>query len=332
MVRKLKDIKPLVIGIGVAGKRHLEAQLNLGLKTGIYSTNPQTNQFYKKFASVIVFDNLQDAIDWSSLVHICTPDNKHTEFVALALKKRKAVLCEKSFTTNLRDALTLQNLAHKYNSTLIVGQNYRLTPTFLETKKRVLQGAIGIVTGIETTYLDDMTEYRTASKWRNSQDFLYVGGSHAIDLALWIANQKVVSVQAATGVKIRSEYDSQERYQIILKFESGLLAHISLDSSSAQPISGSKLVVYGEIGQLSSHNKLDELSFYRKNNKKPKLIGLPNTKTYTTALEVKITDNYLTGKLNSYWPLPSVDEAIQTIKVLDAVQKAVSSVRIEQLS
>lgn len=322
MTNKYKNIRPLVIGIGVQGKRHLDAQLNLGIKTGIYSTNVRTRQFYRKNPNVIVFDNLDDAIDWSNLVHVCTPDDKHTEYVAMALKKGNVVLCEKPLTTNLQEALYLQKLAHKYHSTLIVGQNYRLTPTFLETKKRVDRKELGTITAIETTYLDDMTRYRLGTKWRNRQDFLYVGGSHAVDLALWIAGEKVVSIQAAVGKKIRSEYRSQERYQIILKFASGILGYIKLDASSPRPVDGSDVIVEGEKGQLASHNKKDGLLFYKKGFKKPQSIKLPNTKTYTTALEVKIVDDYLSGKLNSHWPLPNVDEAINTIRILDAIQKA----------
>lgn len=328
MTKILKEIKPLIIGIGLAGGRHLEAQLKLGVKTGVYNHHFQKIKHLKENPNIIVFDNLEKGIDWSNLVQVCTPDDKHTEYVALALKKGKAVLCEKPLTTSLKEALFLQKLSHKYGSVLIIGQNYRLTPSFLETKKLILKGAIGTITGIETTYLDDMTEYRLGTKWRNRQDFLYVGGSHAVDLALWIADQKVVNLQASIGKKIKSEYKSQERYQILLKFASGVLGHIRLDSSSVQIVDGSDLIIYGEKGYLGSHNKKDELLFFKKGSKKPKLINFPNSKTYTTALEVKIVDDYLLGKSKSYSPLPNIDEAINTIKVLDEIQKAVFSSKI----
>lgn len=325
MINKLKDIKPLVIGMGLAGNRHLEAQLSLGIKTGVYNINPEKTKSLKKNPNVIVFDDLKEALDWLNLVHVCAPDNKHTKFAALALKLGKAVLCEKPLTTSLKEALYLQDLAHKHNATLIVGQNYRLTPTFMESRKRVLEGKLGTITGIQTTYLHDMTEYRLENKWRKSQDFLYVDGSHAVDLAYWVINDKVVSVQAASGSKIRKEYESQERYHIILKFASGILGHIKLDASSARPINGTDLIIDGEFGQLVSHNKVDKLLVYKKGDKTSKSIQLLNNKTLTTALEVKIVNDYLLGKLDSPWPLPKVDEAIHTIRVLDAVEKAVSS-------
>lgn len=312
MMSKYKNIKPLVIGIGIAGKRHLEAQLDLGIKTGIYSTNPQTKQFYKKNENIIVFDNLEDGIEWSNLVHVCTPDDKHTEFVSKALKKGKAVLCEKSFTTSLQEALYLKKLAHKYNCTLIVGQNYRLTPTFLETRKRVLEGQLGKITHIETTYLHDKAEYQ---RKYSTENFLYIGGSHAVDLACWILGEQIVSIKTTLENKLS--------YKITIKFPSGLVGEIKLDASSSQSKNGTDLIVVGENGKLVNHNKIDKLLFYRKGNKKPESIVLPNSTTYTTTQEVKIVDDYLSGKIDSYWPLPQVDEAVHTIKVLDAIQRAI---------
>ena len=298
-INQYKKIKPLIIGIGVAGKRHFEAQLNLGIKTGVYTTNPQTAKSLRDQENVIVFYNLDEGLDWSNLVHVCTSDNKHTEFVAKAIKKGKVVLCEKSFTTNLKDALYLQELAHKNNVIVIVGQNYRLTPTFAETKNKVLHGVLGKITKIETTYFHDVKEFKR--RYPN-QNFLYMGGSHAVDLACWISEKKVISVKASS--------DNKLNYEINLKFSSGLLGNIKLDASRPRAISGTDLIVYGEKGQLASHNKVGEL----------------NTKTLTIPLEIKIIDDYLLGKRNSYWPIPNVDEATNSMRILDTVEKIIDNV------
>lgn len=312
-MQKQKNIKPLIIGVGVAGKRHLNAQLKLGIKTGIYTTNPQTYQSLKNQSNVIVFDNLEDGINWSNLVHVCTPDDKHTEFVAWAVKERKTVLCEKSFTTSLKDALYLQKLAHQYNATVIVGQNYRLTPTFAETRKQILDGQLGTIIKIETTYFHDMTDYQQRYSSNKEQDFLYIGGSHAVDLACWISGESVISVKAISQKKLN--------YKITLKFFSGLLGYIELDASSSRSLSGTDLIVHGEKGKLVSHNKKDNLLFYEKGSNSPQSFKLPNSKTYTIAEEVKIINDYLLGIRNSYWPIPNVDEAINTIKILDIIEK-----------
>lgn len=318
MMSKYKNIKPLIIGVGVAGRRHLDAQISLGVKTGVYNIHPEKTVPLKKQENIIVFDNPEDAINWSNLVHVCTPDDKHGEYVALAIKKGKAVFCEKAFTTNLKDALYLQDLAHKYNMPLIIAQNYRLTPTFAETKKIISESNLGKITKIETTYLHDSTEYQQRTPSNKNKDFLYIGGSHAVDLACWITNEQVVEVKA----KMKKNSPLPNSYDVILKFASGLLCFIKLDASSTRPYNGTDLIVEGEKGKLISHNKVDELLFYKKGDKKPQSIKLPNNKTLTTALEIKIVDDYLLGNSTSYWPLPDVDEAVNIIRILDIIKRA----------
>ena len=114
---------------------------------------------------------------------------------AKALKKRKTVLCEKSFTTNLKDALFLQDLAQRQGVEIFVGQNYRLTPTFAEIRKRVLSGQLGVISQIESTYFHDRNDYQNRYHDKN---FLYTGGSHAVDLASWIVDEKIVNVQVSS--------------------------------------------------------------------------------------------------------------------------------------
>lgn len=316
MANNLKVIKPLIVGIGVAGKRHLDAQLKLRIQTGVYSQNIKKNDPLRTQKNVVVFDNLNDAIDWSNLIHVCTPDDKHTKFVAMAAKLGKAVLCEKSFTTNLADAEYLQNLAHKHKSLLLIGQNYRLTPTFLETRKRVLAGDLGTITKIETTYLHDKAQYQQRSPANKNKDFIYIGGSHAVDLAGWIINQQIISARAVS--------ENELNYKITVTFASGLTGNIILDANLPRPRNGTNLIVTGKKGQLISHNKSDQLIFYKNGCKKPQSINLSNNGTLTTALEVKIIDDYLLGRKKSYWPLPDANESLNTIKVLNSIQKSVS--------
>jgi len=319
-MNKIKQIKPLVIGIGVAGRRHLEAQLNLGFKTGVYTTNPQTAKSLRKQKDIIVFGNLEEGLDWANLIHVCTPDDKHSEFVAKALKKRKTVLCEKSFTTNLKDALFLQDLAQRQGVEIFVGQNYRLTPTFAEIRKRVLSGQLGVISQIESTYFHDRNDYQNRYHDKN---FLYTGGSHAVDLASWIVDEKIVSVQVSS--------ENELNYNIEVKFSSGLKGNIKLDANSPRSLSGTDLIIHGERGKLVSHNKSDKLSFFGYGNEKTQTIVLPNTKSFTIPIEVKIIDEYLLGKATSYSPLPEIKEAVYLIKVLDTIKKATFSGKSERV-
>src|SRR3989338_5016674 len=319
-MNKIKEIKPLIIGIGVAGKRHLEAQLNLGFITGVYTTNPQTVKSLRKQKEIIVFENLEDGLDWANLVHVCTPDDTHSEFVAKAIKKGKTVICEKSFTTSFKDALFLQNLAHKHDIKVFVGQNYRLTPTFVEIRKRVLNGQLGIISQIETTYFHDRNDYQKRYQGKN---FLYTGGSHAVDLASWIVGERIVSVQVFS--------ENELKYNIEVEFSTGLKGNIKLDANSPRSLSGTDLIIQGERGRLVSYNKSDKLLFFGYGNEKNQTMILPNTKSFTIPSEIKIIDDYLLGKTTSYSPLPEINEAVYLIKILDTIKQAIFSGKNEKV-
>ena len=199
---------------------------------------------------------------------------------------------------------------------MIVGQNYRLTPTFLEARKRILAGDLGTITKIETTYLHDKTQYQQRASANKNKDFLYIGGSHVVDLACWIINEQIIKAQVVS--------ENEFNYKITITFASGLTGNVVLDANLPRPRNGTDLIVTGEKGQLISHNKSDQLIFYKNKSKKPQSINLSNNETLTTAIEVKIVDDYLLGIINSHWPLPDADEALNTMRVLDNIQKKVS--------
>lgn len=319
----LEIIRPLVIGVGSSGTRHLNTQLEMGFKTGVFDINPMAKQGLENNTEVIKFEKLAEALSWANLVHVCTPDDQHTEFAAAALRERKAVLCEKPFTTNLQDALDLQRLSHEYETPLFVGHNYRLTPTFLETRKRVLAGQLGKVTWVEATYLHDMTEYQKLTPWRKSQDFLYGAGSHPLDLAMWVIDEDITAVQAVTGIKIRPGYEMPESYSISLIFRSGALGHVRLDASLARPYHGTDLIVDASEGQIASHNKIDLLTVYKRGDRKPSSVKVTNSGTFTIPAEIRLVDNYLLGRSPDSWPVPMVDEAVKVMQVLNAIKKAI---------
>ncbi len=184
-----------------------------------------------------------------------------------------------------------------------------------------MKGELGRLTKLETTYLHDRNDFHKRAYL--DENFLFIGGSHAVDLACWTTGEQIVSVKAVSKNKLS--------YQITVRFTSGLLGNIKLDASSPRPVNGTDLIVYGKRGKLISHNKLDKLLFYKKKGKGPQSILLPNTKTFTIPMEVKIIDDYLLGRVTSHWPLPAVGEAVKLIKVLDTIKKAISSDRNEKV-
>ena len=328
------NIKALIVGAGIIGERHAKAQKKLGSDVGIYNNTFSVAEKLAQMIGGIAFKDLDEAIAWSDIIHICTPDHLHTEIAIKAIEAGKHILCEKPLVTNLKDALQIQTALDKSTSKLLVGNNYRLTPSFLEIQKRVKKGKIGKILSIQTTYLHDMRSYYKKTPWRSDQNFLYGGGIHAIDLACWIAGEKVTNVQAITGSKFIKGFNHPEDYRINLTFASGFTAHVWLSARVVLPIHKTDVEVYGEKGAYIANNKSGVLRAFYHKQKKKEFVAETFKVGYrlTIPKEIEIANRYFTGKSKSYWPLVDIHEAVKEIKILEAIEKSIKSESTEKIT
>lgn len=318
------QIKALVVGVGLQGERYAKAQLLEKNSATVLFDIDQTKT--KETALKIEAQHstsLEKSLDWANLVYICTPDHLHTDTAVLAIQKGKTVLCEKPLTTNLDDALLLQQLGEKYKTKLLVGNLLRLAPNFADIRHRVISEEIGPLISIRSTYLHDMSPYMKPGNWRLNQNFLYGAGTHPIDLACWIANEPVVEVQASTGIKDLENYTQPDDYQIILKFQSGFLGHIWLNAAVQLPIHKTDIEVFGKKGTIISDNRSGTVKTFHQGESDFLAKTFPQEMTIPKA--VKIMNALVENKNNSHFPLPDINEALSLMKVLDAVEKSIKS-------
>ena len=77
------------------------------------------------------------------VVYIGTPHPDHAGTMALAIAAGKAVLCEKPFTLNRREAEAAVALARKHGVFLMEAMWMRYVPAMVELKRLLAEGAIG---------------------------------------------------------------------------------------------------------------------------------------------------------------------------------------------
>ncbi|MBW8901841.1 MAG: Gfo/Idh/MocA family oxidoreductase, partial [Massilia sp.] len=77
------------------------------------------------------------------VVYVGTPHPDHVDSMRLALEAGKAVLCEKPFTLNRREAEAAVALACKHDVFLMEAMWMRYVPAMVELKRLVAEGAIG---------------------------------------------------------------------------------------------------------------------------------------------------------------------------------------------
>ena len=80
------------------------------------------------------------------VIYVATPHNFHHEHSILALEAGKAVLCEKPFTINLREAAEVVAVARQRDLFLMEAMWTRYIPLIREVKRMVKDGEIGDLT------------------------------------------------------------------------------------------------------------------------------------------------------------------------------------------
>lgn len=100
---EIKTIKAGFVGSGYAARFHYNALKHvISAKveiTGVFSaTRANALAFASERNDMKVYDSLEELIDASDVIHVCTPPVTHEEIVIAALRKNKNVIVEKPFT------------------------------------------------------------------------------------------------------------------------------------------------------------------------------------------------------------------------------------------
>jgi len=77
------------------------------------------------------------------VIYVATPHGLHHEHVMLCLKHKKAVLCEKAFAINFREAKEMIDYAKEQNTFIMEAFWTRLLPGYLKMKDMIAEGKLG---------------------------------------------------------------------------------------------------------------------------------------------------------------------------------------------
>jgi predicted dehydrogenase len=97
-----KILRTGIVGSGFAARFHYDALMRVfSVKTeiaGVFSIAKPELEEFARLRNLIVFDSLDELIDNSDVIHVCTPPVTHEQIVIAALRKNRNVIVEKPFT------------------------------------------------------------------------------------------------------------------------------------------------------------------------------------------------------------------------------------------
>ncbi|MEU1597370.1 Gfo/Idh/MocA family oxidoreductase [Streptomyces sp. NPDC005708] len=151
----------------------------------------------------------RDDID---LVDICTPGDSHAEIAIAALAAGKHVLCEKPLANTVEEATAMSEAAEaarERGQSAMVGFNYRRLPATAFARYLVAEGRLGTLRHVRVTYLQDwLVDPAFPLTWRLRRDQAGSGslgdlGAHIVDLAQYLAGERLAGVSALTETFVR---------------------------------------------------------------------------------------------------------------------------------
>jgi inositol 2-dehydrogenase len=200
-----------VLGVGEMGKRHAENLRRLVPEARLVAIADASAERARQVAAELEIenwhDNLEAMLEQKDLdaVVISTPDKFHAQAVEKAARAGKDVLCEKPLALNLADARAAVDAVSKAGRRLQVGFMRRYDPAYAAAMKRIEAGEIGVPVIFKSVGRDQNAPPLASYQGNINGTLFYTNTIHDFDLARWLMQDEVASVNAYTTTAIRPE-------------------------------------------------------------------------------------------------------------------------------
>lgn len=163
------------------------------------------------------------------VVYIASPHSHHCEHTLLCLNHQKAVLCEKAFAINSREAGLMIEAARKNNTFLMEAFWTRFQPSFLKAMEIVRSGELGALKMIHSDFAFN-AEYNPEKRLYN----VALGGGSLLDIGIYPIFMSLMALGKPSGIKTMATFcptGAEETIMMSFQYPGGATA--SLVSSFA---------------------------------------------------------------------------------------------------
>lgn len=206
----------------------------------------RAQEFAKKWNFTKAYGSYEELVSDPEvdLVYVATPHSHHYEHMMLCLEHGKAVLCEKAFTANLKQAKEVIALAEEKNIFLTEAIWTRYMPAKDIVWDAISNGAIGELTSVEAEFSVPLSHKERMYKPELAGGALLDLGMYALTFASMYLGEDIEKVESKcelfeTGVDATSD--------IYYTYKNGKKAHLRT-SMVTGPISEG--TIYGTEGSI----------------------------------------------------------------------------------
>lgn len=340
-------IKVGIVGAGFGAKIHLPGFNQIpGVKVeGIYGKNlVKAYQIAKNNNIPLVFKTWPALVNSKKIdvVSIATPPFLHAKVALLAIKNKKAVLCEKPLALTANETKQMLAAANKNKIINAVDFEWRYLPAFKMLKKIMAKKTIGRIRSLNVVWTNGGRANANAPiSWVNYKK--YGGGmllnyaSHVINYLEWIfgpINQvsgKLLTTKQFKGTA--SKPNADDLTMVNFKLGGGLPGNLFI-TNVVYKGQGQQINIYGDKGTITLLNA--DVKDYSRNfelfityaNKKTQKAAVPKMAGDNKRLDSRLAPftalaaDFIKGIKKQRLIAPSFAEGHRTQVVLDAIKKS----------
>jgi len=249
------------------------------------------------------------------VVYVATPHPFHKEKALLCLEAGKAVLCEKPFTMNAREAEELIAAARRKRVFLMEAMWSRFIPAMVKARDLLRAGAIGAVHMLQADF-----GFRAFFDPKNRFFAPELGGGALLDVGVYCVSLASMTFGAPSRVAAMAQMAKtgvDELSAMILGYDGGQLAVLSTALNTQTTCDA---IFLGADGRLRIHNpwfKAEKLTLSRQ-GKADEVIEIPCEGNGYNYEVVEVQNCLRAGKIESE-TLP-LDECLAIIRTMDQIR------------
>lgn len=180
------------------------------------------------------------------IIYIASPHSHHFEHTMLCLKNRKAVVCEKAFALNSRDASVMIAEAEKNRIFLMEALWPPFQPMYIKAKEVIHSGAAGKIVHLDARFSFQPPYDPVDRKFNPS-----LGGGSLLDIGIYPVIDALWFMGVPDEVVARASFalsGSEDSVSIIFRYNDGRMATLY---SSFKTIAGIGVDILCEKGNLN---------------------------------------------------------------------------------
>ena len=347
----------VLVGCGLAGKRHLATieQYNdshadpyaRAELTAIVDPDEATKTLCRKY-NADWFPTLQDCFSAGAKpdgIILATPNDTHVELGILSIEQGVPLLIEKPIATSVQDAQRLVEQAERADVAILVGHHRRHHPLIRTAKNIIDDNRLGKIRAVHgSCWLYKPDDYFDDADWRKKKGAgpVFVNLIHDIDLIAYLCGA-VVSVYAEGTASLRG-YENEDVASAILRLKNDALCTLAGSDMIASPwsweLTAGENAIYPRtqencylIGGTEASLSIPGLSLWRHeptqswwNPIKENCLASEQSDPFVNQIA-----HFMRVIAKEVAPLVSGRDAIESLRVIEAIQSSIEEQRIIRL-